>query len=181
VPPGVLGGGPAGAAAGSPVAAPAARPGPGGPAAAADAPRPPAPSHSGKSNFPARAGFWGRRDSHGDIVPLTDPGLYPAGLIGWRSTILPHLLVVVASAALSFLAVMLVMKWRERPAPAPPPASAPQAPAPPAARLPPPAPAPLPQAAAAPSSRPRRAVSRPALPRGRRGSPGPDDPLPPRF
>jgi hypothetical protein len=149
-----------------------------------------APSHTGKSNFPARAGFWGRRNSHGDIVPLTDPGLIPAGMWRWRVTVLPHVLVVLASAALSFAAVMLVMKLREPP-PAPP---APTTPAPTAAQpllSPPPAVAPTGTQPAqvspgtpsdTPSARPR--TSRPRRTPGyrpRQRIPGPDDPIPPRF
>jgi hypothetical protein len=83
---------------------------------------------SGKSGFPARAGFWGRRNSHGEIVPLTDPALRPGEIGRWRSVVLPHVAVVLASALLSFGAVMLVMKLRERPPEATPPRPLPAAP-----------------------------------------------------
>ena len=151
-----------------------------------------APSHSGKSNFPARAGFWGRRDSHGDIVPLTDPGLVPAGMGRWRATLLPHVLVVLASAALSFAAVMLVMRLREPPPPAAP-VTTPTVPAPPPVQplLAPPVQAPPAQvlpgspsntpSARPRASRPRRAPGHPSFPRSRQRIPGPDDPIPPRF
>jgi hypothetical protein len=71
------------------------------------------PIRSGKSGFPARAGFWGRRNSHGEIVPLTDPQMRLSGGGRWRAVVLPHAAVVVASALLSFGAVMAVMKLRE--------------------------------------------------------------------
>jgi hypothetical protein len=86
------------------------------------------PFRSGKSGFPARAGFWGRRNSHGEIVPLTDPALRPGEIGRWRSVVLPHLAVVLASALLSFGAVMMVMKLRERPPEAVPPRPLPAAP-----------------------------------------------------
>jgi hypothetical protein len=154
------------------------RPAPAASAPADSAYRPAPPSHSGKSKFPARAGFWGRRNSHGEIVPLTDPGLVPAGMLRWR--ILPHVLVVLASAALSFIAVMLVMKLRE-PAPAPAVAPVPVVPAAPAVPAVQTLPAPESPAARPRVTRPRRPPGQPSVTRPRRQNPGPDDPIPPRF
>jgi hypothetical protein len=80
------------------------------------------PSRSGKSGFPARAGFWGRRNTLGDLEaedhgsPVARRGLPPLA---------QHALVVATSALLSFLAVLLALRLREpRPAPAPAPAPA---------------------------------------------------------
>ena len=66
------------------------------------------------------------------MVPLTDPGLIPAGMgaSGWRRAVLPHVLVVLASAGLSFVLVMAVMRLRDRtPTPPPPRPEPPAAPA----------------------------------------------------
>jgi hypothetical protein len=114
---------------------------------------------SGKSGFPARAGFWGRRNSHGEIVPLTDPAVRPAALGRWRAVVLPHAAVVLASALLSFGAVMLVMKLRERPPEAVQPRAA-AAPVERPATLAPPPPSPP---AAAPAPPPAELLPAPAM------------------
>ncbi len=79
---------------------------------------------SGKSNFPARAGFWGRRDSQGDLVPLTDPGL--VGLrdehrVVRRQHRLQNGAVVLGSAALAFALVFLLIERPRMPATQTPP------------------------------------------------------------
>ncbi|HEY0711947.1 MAG TPA: hypothetical protein VGF45_04690 [Polyangia bacterium] len=65
---------------------------------------------SGKSGFPARAGFWGRRNSEGALVPLTEPVLITdrSGKRRRRGT-LRAAAVLCASAILSFLAVIGLM------------------------------------------------------------------------
>jgi hypothetical protein len=91
---------------------------------------------SGKSHFPARAGFWGRRDSQGDLVPLTDPALAPLSgrHLGMpdsasRRRLLQNLLVIVISASLSFLAAWTLLEARRpKPVISAPAISAPAAP-----------------------------------------------------
>jgi hypothetical protein len=126
-----------------------AHPAPKPPAAAPPPPARPRPRVSspgkgfstGKSNFPARAGFWGRRDSQGGLVPLTDPALaplsdldvdlIPAGA-GRGKRVLLSLGVLAGSALLSFLLAWRFLDDRQRPSaataveapPAAPPAAA---------------------------------------------------------
>lgn len=83
---------------------------------------------SGKSGFPALAGFWGRRDSQGDLVPLTDPALAPPmprmRRARPRRRVLRNLAILAGSAVASFAAVLALLAWRdhaERAAGAPPP------------------------------------------------------------
>lgn len=64
---------------------------------------------SGKSGFPARAGFWGRRNSEGELVPLTEPILGPVSGTSRRWGTLQAAGVLFASAVLSFLAVIGMM------------------------------------------------------------------------
>jgi hypothetical protein len=69
---------------------------------------------SGKSGFPARAGFWGRRNSVGDLVPLTNPELPATVKERRRRRLLFDVGVLLASAVLSFLAVAGVMQvWTQ--------------------------------------------------------------------
>jgi hypothetical protein len=159
-----------------PAAPAAARPqAPPSPADPGKKPRPRARSGgkgmpSGKSHFPARAGFWGRRDSQGDLVPLTDPALaplssqylVPAGVRG-RKRLLQNLLVVAASAILSFLIAWTLLEARRsrRTSNGPAATSAPVAPL--TTPVPAPAaPAATPSAAPAPAAAPTRV--RPARP-----------------
>jgi hypothetical protein len=121
-------------------------------------PRLKTPSHTGKTAFPARAGFWGRRNSYGDFVPLTDPGLGGLPAVGpLRFPLVQHLLVVAAAAFLSFVAVLGIMKLRQSTI-VPTVAPAPLVLRPPA---PPPLPAPVPAPATAPAPAPAVAPPRP--------------------
>lgn len=83
-----------------------------------------------KARHPARAGFWGRINTRGFLVPLTDPGLR---LITRRRRVwVGAALLILAAAAASFLVVMLVLRLStppvERASHAPP--SAPTSPTP---------------------------------------------------
>ncbi len=80
------------------------------------------PVHTGKTGFPAVARFFGRRNTHGDLVPMTQPSL-PA--LPARSRLGGPLLVVCAAALVSFLTVLVALKLRDgdRAPPAPVPAS----------------------------------------------------------
>lgn len=93
------------------------------------------PTSSGKSGFPARAGFWGRRNTQGELEPASttgDDGESPGEgevppIPGRRlPPLAQHALVVLASAALSFLAVLLTLKLREPAPPTPPDTGKPQ-------------------------------------------------------
>jgi hypothetical protein len=84
-------------------------------------PATPGKGASGKSRFPALAGFWGRRDTQGDLVPLTDPGLSPLApryLTPTGSSVRPRrprgqgLAIVLASACLSFALAWGLLEWR---------------------------------------------------------------------
>jgi hypothetical protein len=116
------------------------------------------PLHTGKSNFPARAGFWGRRDDNGELVPLTDPGFL---VRSWHRRaqlvrVVRGLIIVIGSAALGFAAVYLVMELRQRQAPAPPSVTTPVPPPAPRAAPAPAAVAPAPARVVGPArSRPR--------------------------
>jgi hypothetical protein len=140
-----------------PEGSPAGGPGQAGEESPAVEPTPPA--HTGKSGFPANAGFWGRRDDDGELVPLTDPGPLADG---WRGFFTPlrraqlrraarSLFIIAAAAALGFTGVYLVLELRNggkrgpqaaapRPVPAAIPATAPPAPAPPVPAAAPPPP-----------------------------------------
>jgi hypothetical protein len=137
------------------------------------------PSRSGKSGFPARAGFWGRRNTQGDLEPQAEPDPVARRRL---PPLAQHALVVAISALLSFLAVLVALRLRE-PAPDPRPAQLPTATAPdgagggrPPSVTPPPA-VPLVRPAQAP--KPVR-VNRPARRASRPGGPG-DRILPPTF
>jgi hypothetical protein len=138
-------------------------------------PRPRAPSHTGKSNFPARAGFWGRRNTAGafEAFSCEDTDILPwSRWTALRRRAAP-LLVVLASAALSFVAVTGVVRLLHArnphvpagaPAPAPlAPASPVPAPSPPAAPAPPIG-APSQPAAAGPAAAPAGLAGVPATP-----------------
>jgi hypothetical protein len=87
--------------------------------------------------MPAIAGFWGRRNAEGELVPLSGLGILRLRGFGFGPRSLRRLrplLVAVAAAMLSFLAVLTVMRLGEpepspapaaRPAPAPLPAAGP--------------------------------------------------------
>jgi pyruvate dehydrogenase E2 component (dihydrolipoamide acetyltransferase) len=126
---------------------------------------------SGKSKFPARAGFWGRRDTAGDLVPLTDPAMSPvsssdlAPVPSGRRRLLQSLGIVAASAGISFLIAWTLLEARRPMAPvvsAPAtPSRAPEHAIPVAPPLPAPAPAPAAAAPAPPHARPERPAHRP--------------------
>jgi hypothetical protein len=141
------------------------------PVAPEAAPALPEPSHTGKSNFPARAGFWGRRNDEGELVPLTDPGFLVRSW-QWRARLaraLRALFIVLGSAAMGFVAVYLVMEVR-RPKVVAPVVAPVTAPVPAAPAVPAPVAAPVPISAAAkaeparPKPRPKKAAARPEKP-----------------
>ncbi len=64
---------------------------------------------SGKTRFPALAGFWGRRNTQGDLVPMTDPGMRFILRPRHHRFVRP-LFIVLLAALISFLLVILFMK-----------------------------------------------------------------------
>jgi hypothetical protein len=151
---------------------------------------------SGKSKFPARAGFWGRRDTAGDLVPLTDPALSPMSSVELepslapsprRQVLLQSLLVVAVSAAVSFLISWTLLQARRPavpPVPDVPVTATPitSTPAGEAAITTPPAPpalAPAPAPAVPPQLRPERPAHRPSVRRSPPAVPREDELLRP--
>jgi hypothetical protein len=116
------------------------------------APRGRAPSHSGKSRFPALARLFGRWNTQGDFESneAYDDGLDDIP----RERFLRPLAIVVATSAISFFIVVGLLKLRDQTADPPPPASVVQ----PVAALPPP---PAPTVAPAPAPRAQPALVQP--------------------
>lgn len=93
------------------------------------------PSRSGKSGFPARAGFWGRRNTQGDLEEPSEGGRPARPRLGRVGR---QVLVVLASALLSFVAVLLTLKLGSEDQRQPPAAAPASAPAPAVSPPPPP-------------------------------------------
>jgi hypothetical protein len=175
------------AAAGAAAAAPPAQP----EVAAPSTDAPPAgfagPAHTGKSNFPARAGFWGRRDRGGDLRPGTDPGLTSEERAALGLSIERRRAIrvgaIAATSLVAALAAGLILRKIRRAPPPPPPLSTPLTRAPRTPAAPPAAPAPSPAPAASPARAtkplPGSAPKRRTAPRPSRGSLSEDDILAP--